>query len=70
LPTSGQLGEFLVTENHVCQSILRGLVGSTILVISGCGGAAPQPKADLNEQEKQQVRELNQQRMDEWGKKK
>jgi hypothetical protein len=40
------------------------------LVLAGCGGSAPQPKTDLNEQEKQQVRELNEQRVDEWGKKK
>jgi hypothetical protein len=41
-----------------------------LLLVCGCGESAPQPKTDLNEQEKQQVRELNQQRMDEWGKKK
>jgi hypothetical protein len=41
-----------------------------LLGLAGCGGKPPQPKTDLNEQEKQQVRELNEQRVDEWGKKK
>jgi hypothetical protein len=40
------------------------------VVIAGCGGSSPQPKTDLNEQEKKQVQELHEQRMDEWGKKK
>lgn len=42
----------------------------TLLFACGCGGSPPAPKTDLNEQEKQQVRELNEQRLDEWGKKK
>jgi hypothetical protein len=41
-----------------------------LLMAAGCGGSSSQPKTDLSEQEKQQVRELNEQRMDEWGKKK
>ena len=62
-------------EHSVCQCLLRGLalwlvLGMVGFGMVGCGGKPPQPKTDLNEQEKQQVRELNQQRADEWGKKK
>jgi hypothetical protein len=38
--------------------------------LAGCGGEAPSPPktaADLTEQEKQQIRELNEQRAQEWG---
>lgn len=58
-----------MTDNSARQAFLR-LAAGTVLLFAGCGGKPPQPKTDLNEQEKQQVRELNEQRMDEWGKKK
>lgn len=48
--------------------VLRGLLVIVVLFSGGCGDSAPAPKTDLNEQEKQQIRELNQQRVDEWGK--
>jgi len=44
--------------------------GVGLLVIGGCGGEAPAPPktaAELTEQEKQQIRELNEQRAQEWG---
>jgi hypothetical protein len=44
-----------------------------VLAVAGCGGcgtAAPTTKEGLSEQEKQQLRELDAQRQDEWGKKK
>ena len=59
-----------MTETHVGSKWLRGLAVVAVLALAGCGGKPPQPKTDLNEEEKQQVRELNEQRMDEWGKKK
>jgi hypothetical protein len=65
-----QLGESIVTENRARRTFTGGLVAWVVLVIAGCGGSSPQPKTDLNEQEKQQVRELNEQRADEWGRKK
>ena len=35
----------------------------------GCGSEEePKPKLELTEEEKKQVEELNEQRMDEWGK--
>jgi hypothetical protein len=41
-----------------------------LLFVAGCGGEAPAPPktaGDLSEQEKQQIRELNEQRAQEWG---
>jgi hypothetical protein len=42
-----------------------------LIAASGCGEqpTAPKTAAELTEQEKQQLRELNEQRVDEWGKK-
>jgi hypothetical protein len=44
------------------------------LTAGGCGGApqstAPKTADELTEREKQQIRELNQQRAEEWGTKK
>jgi hypothetical protein len=48
----------------------KSVAWGVVLLASGCGATASAPKADLNEQEKQQLRELNEQRVDEWGKKK
>jgi predicted small lipoprotein YifL len=38
-----------------------------LLSISGCGEKPAAPKTDLSEQDKQQIRELNEQRAQEWG---
>jgi hypothetical protein len=41
-----------------------------LVTIVGCGGEAPAPPktaAELSEQEKQQIRDLNEQRAQEWG---
>jgi hypothetical protein len=41
------------------------------LGVAGCGPSSSQPTKDtLSDQEKQQVKDLDQQRQDEWGKKK
>jgi hypothetical protein len=51
----------------------RGIVlawAVALTIVAGCGGEAPTPPktaADLTEQEKQQIRELNEQRAQEWG---
>lgn len=50
---------------------VRVLAVSMLLAVSGCGGEKPAPAktaGELSEEEKQQVRELNEQRTDEWGK--
>ena len=53
--------------------ICRGVVlawAVALTTVAGCGGEAPTPPktaADLTEQEKQQIRELNEQRAQEWG---
>ena len=52
-----------------CRRIVQAW-GVGLLVIAGCGGEAPAPPktaAELTEQEKQQIRELNEQRAQEWG---
>ena len=54
------------------KQVVRALPLWLLLVASGCGGAAttpPKTASELSEQEKQQLRELNEQRVDEWGKK-
>ena len=39
-----------------------------LLAIAGCGGGeTAAPKKDLSEKEKQQIRELNEQRASEWA---
>ena len=41
------------------------------LLTAGCGGeASTPPKTDLSEQEKEQIKDLNEQRAQEWGSKK
>jgi hypothetical protein len=40
---------------------------AAFFAISGCGEPDTAPKLDLTEKEKQQVRELNEQRAQEWG---
>jgi len=57
-------------HTRVWHRLVRDFAVLALLIAAGCGGSPPQPKTDLSEQEKQQVRELNEQRMDEWGKKK
>jgi hypothetical protein len=53
--------------------ICRGMIlawAVVVTIIAGCGGEAPTPPktaAELTEQEKQQIRELNEQRAQEWG---
>lgn len=50
---------------------VRVLAVGVLLAFTGCGGEKPAPvktAEELSEQEKQQVRELNEQRTDEWGK--
>jgi hypothetical protein len=44
------------------------LVLGGLLLAAGCGEpATTAPKTDLSEKEKQQIRELNEQRAQEWG---
>jgi hypothetical protein len=41
------------------------------LVVAGCGKSEPTgPKESITDTEKQQIQDLNDQRHDEWGKKK
>jgi hypothetical protein len=50
---------------------LRALTISSVLLTAGCGGEpSTPPKTDLSEQEKEQIKDLNQQRAQEWGSKK
>lgn len=37
------------------------------VVLAGCSGESTAPKQTLTDVEKQQVKELNEQRQDEWG---
>jgi hypothetical protein len=47
---------------------VRFVVAAVLLALSGCGEReSPQPKKDLSEKDKQQIRELNQQRASEWS---
>jgi len=47
---------------------VRTLAGALVLLVSGCGGeSSTPPKKDLSEQEKQQIKDLNEQRAQEWG---
>ncbi len=49
----------------------RAPVVALLLAAAGCGKAEPTgPRSDVTEKDLQQVKELNQQRQDEWGKKK
>ncbi|MBN9122060.1 MAG: hypothetical protein J0I06_23450 [Planctomycetes bacterium] len=44
------------------------LLVSVVAVTIGCGSSEPTgPKENLNDKEKQQVKDLQQQRRDEWG---
>jgi hypothetical protein len=40
-----------------------------LLLVAGCGEEKSVPKTDLTEEEKKQLEELNEQRLDEWGQK-
>jgi len=58
----------------MCCSFWEPMVRVTMLLVLlaalGCGGAAttpPKSAAELSEQEKQQLRELDEQRASEWG---
>jgi hypothetical protein len=53
-----------------CVRVTRVTFPLLLLAALGCGGAEttpPKSAAELSEQEKQQVRELNEQRASEWG---
>lgn len=41
-----------------------------LVLAAGCGEEKSVPKTDLTEEEKKQLEELNEQRLDEWGQKK
>ena len=44
------------------------LLASATAVALGCGSSEPTgPKENLDDKQKQQVKDLNQQRQDEWG---
>jgi len=44
------------------------LIASVTALAVGCGSSEPTgPKETLSDKEKQQVKDLNQQRQDEWG---
>jgi hypothetical protein len=49
-------------------SVSRQLIIAIALVTAGCGGEASiPPKSGLSEQEKEQIKDLNEQRAQEWG---
>jgi outer membrane biogenesis lipoprotein LolB len=48
---------------------LRVVLLLAILLLAGCGEKDVGPKTELNEKEQEQLKELNQQRTDEWGNK-
>jgi hypothetical protein len=51
--------------------LLRAFTAISVLLIVGCSGeSSTPPKTDLSEQEKEQIKDLNQQRAQEWGSKK
>jgi hypothetical protein len=43
------------------------LILTANIAVNGCSDPPSAPKQDLSEKEKQQVRELNEQRAQEWG---
>ena len=43
-------------------------VAAVLAVMTGCGGKDIPAKTELSDQDKQQIEELNKQRVDEWGK--
>jgi hypothetical protein len=46
------------------------LAAAAVFAVVGCGTEPTSPiKGELSEQEKQQIKELNEQRQDEWGRK-
>jgi hypothetical protein len=64
--TKGDLGmPFL--DFRKCGKVLVVLMA---LASSGCGEKSAPPKTDLSEQEKEQIKDLNEQRTQEWGPKK
>jgi hypothetical protein len=55
-------------SNRYAASGAMGFILFTALFIAGCGEAeTAAPKKDLSEKEKQQIRELNEQRASEWA---
>jgi hypothetical protein len=57
-------------SNWISNSIF-GMVVAAALLAAGCGGppttSVPKKTGELTEKEKQQIRELNEQRAQEWG---
>jgi hypothetical protein len=43
------------------------MISVAFLSLTGCADKPAAPKTDLTEKEKQQIRELNEQRASEWG---
>jgi hypothetical protein len=48
----------------------RLLIVAGALAIGGCGEKKSEPITDLNAEQQKQVQELNEQRLDEWGRRK
>jgi hypothetical protein len=48
----------------------RLLVVTAVLAMAGCGEPESKPIRDLSDEHKKQLQELNEQRTDEWGRKK
>ena len=50
------------------------VLAAALVAVAGCGGppttTVPKQSGELTEKEKQQIRELNEQRAEEWGTKK
>jgi hypothetical protein len=63
-----QIIEFAVMRSTRFVRRLGCLWIAALLALSGCGEpAVTPPKKDLSEREKQQIRELNEQRASEWA---
>lgn len=59
--------EFMRSFQHVSGSVIS-LLSFATLLIAGCGSAESNtPKKDLSDKEKQQIKELNEQRASEWA---
>jgi len=48
---------------------IRAVLLLAVLLLAGCGEKDVGPKTELNDKEKEQLKELQQQRVDEWGNK-
>lgn len=48
--------------------VICALAASSICVTAGCGSKDVPAKTELTDKDKQQIEELNKQRVDEWGK--